>query len=184
MNHQFVCENIARQLASVWAIHRDPAFVKYLLQTFGCEPLKPVRFAGIFSIQMIGGYFFPDLPAGPGPVVEGMWLTDDTGFRPSSMKELLPVENLDSENPLVVYDQAHRSYQPIRFQPLLLLYPRFNFCVREDKLIYIEQFGNLAGCKKVGKLVIGDSVSIQDVCVTFTMWQGHPKHPSGTGQQS
>ena len=72
---------------------RTPAFVEYLLQTLGCEPLKPVRFAGIFTLQMIGGYFFRDLPAGPGPVVERLWLTDDAGFRASSMTELLAAEN-------------------------------------------------------------------------------------------
>jgi len=35
MNHQFVPKSIAHQLAHVWAIHRAPAFVEYLLQTFG-----------------------------------------------------------------------------------------------------------------------------------------------------
>src|SRR5215204_4055438 len=91
-----ISESIARQLAQVWAIHRTPAFVEYLRQTFGCESRKPVRLAGIFSLQMIGGYFLPDLQAGRGPVVERLWLTDDTWFHASSMGELLSVENLES----------------------------------------------------------------------------------------
>jgi hypothetical protein len=183
MDPQFVPESIARQLAPVWAIHQTPAFVEYLLQTFGCEPLKPVRFAGIFTLQMIGGYFFPDLPAGPGPIVERLWLTDDTGFRPSSLDELLPVGNLESDNPLVVYDPSRASYKPIRSQPWLLVYPRFKFCVRDDTLIYYEQFGFLAGCTKVGKLVISDRISVQDLCVTKTTWQGHFKDLGYLGHQ-
>ena len=79
MDHQGVCESVARQLGQVWAIHRTPVFVEYLRRTFGGEPREPVRFAGIFSLLMIGGYFFPDLPAGPGPIVERLWLTDDAG---------------------------------------------------------------------------------------------------------
>src|SRR5690349_14243600 len=127
MEHQVVSESIANQLAHIWAIHRSPAFVEYLLQTFGCEPLKPVGFAGIFSLQMIGGYFYPDLPPGRGPIVERLWLMDDTGFRPSSMDELRSVENLESENPLVVYDPSRASYKLIGSQPWLLAYPRFKF---------------------------------------------------------
>src|SRR5262245_18807465 len=176
MDPQFVAESVARQLAHVWAFHETPAFVDYLLQTFGCEPLKPVRFAGIFSLQMIVGYFFPDLPAGPGPIVERLWLTDDTGFRPSSMNELLPVENLESDNPLVIYDPSRASYKPIRSQPWLFVYPRFKFCVREDELIYLEHFGWPATCTKVGKLVVTDRVNIQHVCTTWTIWQGFLRH--------
>ena len=182
MDHERVSENVARQLAQVWAIHRTPAFVEYLRQTFGGEPQKPVRFAGIFCLQMIGGYFFPDLPAGPGPVVEGLWLTDDTGFRASSMDELLsadnvdrdnPLEmNLDSDNPLEVYDPSRGSYEPISSQPYLFIYPRFLFCVRGDRLIYIETFGFFAWCKKVGKLVVKERVQIENTRVTTKLWQG------------
>jgi len=184
MDHQFVLESIAQQLAHVWAIHRDPAFVEYLLQTFGCEPLKPVRFAGIFSLQMIGGYFFQDLPAGPGPIVERLWLMDDTGFRPCSMDELRSVENLESDNPLVVYDPSRASYKPIRSQPWLLVYPRFKFCVKDDNLIYYEQFGFSAGCTKVGKLFISNHLNIQGVCITRTIWQGYLKDLDRPSQQS
>ena len=185
MDHQPLSESIARQLAQVWAIHRTPAFVEYLRQTFGGEPRKPVRFAGIFCLQMIGGYFFPDLPAGPGPVVEGMWLTDDTGFRASSMDEMLSAENpahlevcgrrmpssLESDNVLVVYDPAHACDEPISSQPCLFVYPKFLFCVRGDGLVYIENFGYSAWCKKVGKLVVRDRVQIQDTRVTMGMWE-------------
>jgi hypothetical protein len=130
MDPQFVPESIAYQLAQIWAVHRTPAFVYYLLETFGCEPLKPVEFAGIFSLQMTGGYFFPDLPAGPGLIIGRLWLMDDTGFRPSSLNELRPVENLESDNPLVVYDPSSASYQPIRSQPCLHVYPRLTLVPR------------------------------------------------------
>jgi len=172
LDHQRVCESIARQLAHVWAIHRMPVFVEYLRQTFGGEPRKPVRFAGIFCLQMIGGYFFRDLPAGPGPVVEGLWLTDDTGFRASHMDELLAAEKLESDNPLVVYDPSRGSFEPIGSQPYLFVYPRLLFFVRGDGLIYIENFGYDAWCKKVGKLVVCDRVRIQDTRITTKMWQG------------
>ncbi len=171
MDPGVVSESIARQLAHVWAIHRTPAFVEYLLQTFGGEPRKPVRFAGIFSLQMIGGYFFPDLPAGPGPVVEGLWLTDDAGFRASSMRELLSAENLE-DNRLEVYNPSRGSYEPISSQPCLFVYLRFLFCVRGDGLIHIENFGFVAWCKKVGKLVVSDQVQIQDTRIKTKMWQG------------
>jgi hypothetical protein len=179
LDHQRLPESIARQLAQVWAIHRTPAFVEYLRQTFGCEPRKPVRFAGIFCLQMIGGFFFPDLPAGPGPVVEGLWLTDDTGFHASSMGELRSAENLDplqgsveSDNPLVIYNPSRVSYEPISSRPCLFVYPRFLFCVRGDGLIYTESFGNSAWCTKVGKLVVSDRVHAQDTRITTRMWQG------------
>jgi len=126
MDHQRLPESIARQLAQVWAIHRTPAFVEYLRQTFGCEPQKPVRFAGIFCLQMIGGYFFPDLPAGPGPVIEGLWLTDETGFGVSSMDAFRLADHptlldgsLESDNPLVVYNQVHARTELISSQPYL-----------------------------------------------------------------
>ncbi len=175
-----ISESIARQLAQVWTIHRTPAFVEYLRQTFGCEPLKPVRFAGIFSLQMIGGYFFPDLPAGPGPVVERLWLTDDTGFRASSLGELMSVEKLEngfrtaleSDNALVVYDPSRVSSEPISSQPCLFVYPRLLFFVRGDGLIYIENFGYCAWCTKVGKLLVSDRVHAQDTRITKRMWQG------------
>jgi hypothetical protein len=183
MHHEIVSESIARQLAHVWAFRRTPAFVDYLLQTFGCEPLEPVGFAGIFTLQMIGGYFFPDLPAGPGPIVERLWLMDDMGFRPSSLAALRSVENLEGDNPLVVYAPSRASYKPIRSQPWLLVYPRFRFCVRDDTLIYHEEFGFLAGCKKVAKLVISDRVNIEEVRTTWTSWQGHLKDLCGTGLQ-
>lgn len=173
MDHQRVCESVACQLAHVWAIHRTPAFVEHLRQTFGCEPQKPVRFAGMFSLQMIGGYFFPDLPAGPGLVIEGLWLTDDTGFHASSMGELLATEeNLESDNPLLVYDPSHVSGEPISSQPCLFVYPRFLFCVRGDELMYIESFGYCAWRRKVGKLVVNDRVRIYDTHVPAKMWQG------------
>src|SRR5262249_36580409 len=159
-----ISESIARQLAQVWAIHRAPAFVEYLRQTFGCEPREPVRFAGVFCLRMIGGYFFPDLPAGPGPVVEGLWLAGDTGVRASSMDEFLSAANLESDNPLMVCDPSRASgwrrligwasQKPIGSQPWLLVYPRFKFCVRGDRLIYQEQFGISAVCTKVGELVV------------------------------
>jgi hypothetical protein len=175
VDHQFVSESVAHQLAAnVWAIHRASAFVEYLLQTFGCEPLNPVRFAGIFSLQMVGGYFYPDLPPAA-PVVERLWLMDDRGFRPSNMDELRSAENLESDNPFVVYNQSHLSYKLINSQPWLLVYPRFKFCVRDDSLIYYEQFGFHAGCTKVGKLVISDQVNIQDVRIIRTIWQGSMK---------
>ena len=100
---------------------------------------------------------------------------DDTGFRPSSMDELRSVENLESDNPLVVYDPSRASYELISAQPWLLVYPRFRFFVRDNNLIYHEVFGFRAGCKKVGKLVISDRVNIQDVSVTWTIWQGRGK---------
>ena len=171
MDPQAVSESVARQLAQVWAIHRTPAFVEQLLQTYGCEPLKPVRFAGIFSLQMIGGFFFPDLPAGPGPVVERLWLMDDSGFRPANMDELRSVENLASDNPLVVYDSSRASYDLIGPHPRLHAYPRFRFCVRDSSLVYHEEFGFKAGCRKAAKLVISNEVYIQDVCVQWTIWQ-------------
>jgi hypothetical protein len=182
MDHQFVAESIARQLAGVWAIRRTPAFVDYLLQTFGCEPLQPIGFAGIFSLQMVGGYFYPDLPPAA-PVVERLWLMDDTGFRPSNMDELRSAENLESDNPLVVYGPSRASYKLINSQPWLLVYPRFKFCVRDDIVTYYEQFGFHAGCSKTGKLVINDRVSIQDACVTKTTWQGHYTDLGCTGHQ-
>ena len=184
MDHQIVSESIARQLAHVWAIRRTTAFVDYLLQTFGCEPLEPVGFAGIFSLQMVGGYFFPDLPAGPGPIVERLWLMDDTGFRPSSLDELRSVENLESDNPLVVYDPSRKSYELIATsQPCLLMYPRLKFCVRDDNLIYYEQFGFFAGCTKVGKLIMGNRLSIENVRTTRTIWQGHLQDVPCAGRQ-
>ena len=169
-----VSESVAHQLASVWAIYRTQGFVEHLLQTYGCEPLKPVKFAGIFTLQMIGGYFYPDLPPGRGPIVERLWLIDDTGFRPSNIEELRSKENLESDNPLVVYDSPPASsYEPIDCsQPWLLVYPRFKFCVRDDRLIYYEQFGFSVASTQVGKLVISDRVNIQDVSVTRTIWQG------------
>jgi hypothetical protein len=187
LDHQRLPEGIARQLTQVWATNRTPAFVEYLRQTFGCEPRMPVRFAGIFSLQMIGGYFVPDLPAGPGPVVEGMWLTDDTGFRASSMDEMQSAENpalhkgcdrrilssLESDNPLVVYDLAHARDEPISAQPYLFVYPKYFFCVRGNELIYIENFGYSAWCTKVGKVVLSDRVQIQNTRITKRMWQGH-----------
>jgi hypothetical protein len=128
---------------------------------------------------MIGGYFFPDLPAGPGPVVERLWLTDDTGFRRSSMGELRSAEHLDplqgaveSDNPLVIYDPSRVTYEPISSQPCLFVYPRFLFFVRGDELIHIENFGNSAWCTKVGKLVVSDRVHAQDTRITTRMWQG------------
>ena len=67
---------------------------------------------------------------------------------------------------------AHYPCEPIDCsQPCLLIYPRFKFCIRDDRLIYYEQFGFSAGCTKVGKLDISDRVNIQDVCVTRTIWQ-------------
>jgi hypothetical protein len=175
MDQQSVSEIVARQLARVWEIHRTPAFVDYLLQTFGCEPLRPVQFAGIFSMQMIGGYLFPDLPAGPGPVVEGLWLMDDAGLRPSNMGELRSVADRESDNPLVVFDPSSASYKPIGFQPRLFVYPRIKFCVRKDRIVYCEVFGCFATCTKSGKLVVADQVSIQDVYATATTWQGRYK---------
>lgn len=180
MDHQLVCESVACRLAQVWAIHRNPAFVEYLHQTFGGEPQKPVRFAGIFTLQMIGGYFFRDLPAGPGPVVEQVWLTDDTGFRASSMGELLSVEErtngfataLESDNALVVHDPTRGSSEPIGSQPHLFVYPRILFHVGGDTLTYIENFGYSAWCKKVGKLVVGERVRTQDVRIATRMWRG------------
>lgn len=179
MDQQRVCESIARQLADVWAIHRTPAFVNYLQQTFGCEPRESVRFAGIFSLQMIGGYFFPDVPAGPGPVIERLWLTDDKGFRAISMDELLSTEGndplaprLESDNPLVIYDRSSGSCEPISSQPSLFVYPRFLFCVRGDEVIFIESFGYCAWCRKVGKVIVGDGVQIKDTHVLANMWQG------------
>src|SRR5262245_46903780 len=180
LDQQRVCESVACQLAQVWAIHRTPAFVEYLRQTFGGEPREPVRFAGIFIMQMIGGYFYPDLPAGPGPVVEQVWLTDDTGFRASSMNEYRSVEDrengvviaLESDNMLVVYDPSRACSEPISSQPCLFVYPRFFFFVRGDGLIHIENFGYSAWCKKVGKLVISDRVQIQDTRIRTNMWQG------------
>ena len=180
MDHQLVCESVACQLAQVWAIHRTPAFVEYLRQTFGGEPREAVRFAGIFSMQKIGGYFYPDLPAGPGPVVERVWLTDDTGFRASSVSELLSVEDrenglaiaLESDNALVVYDPSRVSSEPISSQPCLFVYPRVLFFVRRDELIYIENFGYSAWCRKVGKLVVSDRVYAQDTRITTRMWRG------------
>ena len=186
MDRERIPESIARQLAQVWAIHRTPAFVEYLRQTFGCEPRKPVCFGAMFCLQMIGGYFFRDLPAGPGPVVEGIWRTDDTGFRASSMEEMLTAENptprepgerrmpvsLESDNPLVIHDPAQACAEPIGSQPCLFVYPKFLFCVRGDGLIYIESFGYSAWCTKVGKLVIGEHVQIQDTRITKNMWQG------------
>jgi hypothetical protein len=172
LDHQLVSESIARQLAGVWATHRTPAFVEYLRQAFGCEPRQPVRFAGIFSLQMIGGYFFPDLPAGPGPVVEQLWLTDDTGFRASSMRELCATDNLESDNPLVVYDPARRSLEPIGSQPCLHVHPRFMFLVRGDGLIYREMFGFSAGCTKVALLGGSDRVQIRETRITNKLWQG------------
>ncbi len=175
-----ISESIARQLAQVWAIHRTPAFVEYLRQTFGGEPREPVRFAGIFSMQMIGGYFYPDLPAGTGPVVERVWLTDDTGFRASSMGELLSVEDRESgfatpresDNALVVYDPSRVSSEPISSQPCLFVYPRILFFVRGDELIYIEDFGYSAWCRKVGKLVVSDRVHVQYTRIETRMWRG------------
>jgi len=175
MDNWLIAENIAKQLTQVWTIHRDPGFVDYLLQTFGCEPLKPVRFSGIFSMQMIGGYFFSDLPAGPGPIVERLWLMDDTGFRESGLDELRPVENVESDNPLVVYEESRVSYNPIRSQPLLLAYPRIKFAVRDDKIIYYEMFGFGAGCSKVGNVVVNDRVIITELGITTTSWQGRFK---------
>jgi hypothetical protein len=186
MDHQHVSESIACQLTQVWAIHRTPAFVEYIRQTYGGEPRKPVRFAGIFSLQMIGGYFFPDLPAGPGPVVEGLWLTDDTGFRASTMDEMLSAENpappkgrerrmpssLESDNELVVHNPAHACDEPISAQPCLFVYPKYLFCVRGDGLFYIENFGYCAWCKKVAKLVVSNRLQIQDARITTRMWQG------------
>jgi hypothetical protein len=175
MDHQFVSESVAHQLATnVWAVHRASGFVEYLLQTFGSEPLNPVGFAGIFSLQMVGGYFYPDLPTA-GPVVERLWLMDDTGFRPSNMDELRSAENQESDNPFVVYDPSRLSYKLINSQSWLLVYPRFKFCVRDDTLIHYEQFGFHVGCTKVGKLVISDRVNIQDVRITWTIWQGSMK---------
>lgn len=180
MDQQQICETVACQLAQVWAIHRAAAFVEYLRQTYGCEPQVPVRFAGIFSLQMIGGFFYPDLPAGPGPVVEAMWLTDDTGFRASSMGEMLSVENQEngiaaareSDNALMVHDPSRGSTEPISSQPHLFVYPRVLFCVRDDELIYIENFGYSAWCRKVAKLLVSDRVHVRDTCITTRMWQG------------
>lgn len=172
MDHQRVSESIARQLAQVWAIHKEPAFVEYLRQTFGCEPREPVRFAGIFSLQVIGGYFFPDLPAGPGPIVERLWLMDDRGFRASSLDEFRAAENLESDNPLVHFEPGSASYELIDSQPWLLVYPQFKFCVRDDRLIYYEQFGFSAGCTKIGKLVVSDRVNIEATRITTKLWQG------------
>ena len=129
---------------------------------------------------MIGGYFYPDLPAGPAPVVERVWLTDDTGFRASSVDELLSVEDrenglaiaLESDNALVFYDPSRVSSEPISSQPRLFVYPRALFFVRGDGLIYIENFGYSAWCKKVGKLVVSDRVHLQDTRTTTKMWQG------------
>jgi hypothetical protein len=56
MDHERVAEAIARQFASVWSMHRTDAFVKYLLQTFGCEPLKPVAFHGLLLFEMTDGF--------------------------------------------------------------------------------------------------------------------------------
>ena len=179
MDHQRLAESIARQLAHVWAFHRTPAFVEYLRQTFGGEPQKPVRFAGIFCLQMIGGYFFPDLPAGPGPVVEGLWRMDETGFGASTMDEFRLADHpivldgsRESDNALVVYDPAHAHAEPIGAQPCLFVYPKFLFCVRGDGLTYIENFGYSAWCKKVGKLVVCDRVQIQHTRIKCRMWQG------------
>jgi len=192
LDHQLVCESVACQLAQVWAIHRTPAFVEYLRQTFGGEPRKPVRFGGIFIMQMIGGYFYPDLPAGPGPVVERVWLTDDTGFRASSVSELLSVEDrengiaiaLESDNVLVVYDPSGVCSEPISSQPCLFVYPRFLFFVRGDGLIYIENFGYSAWCTKVGKLVVSDRVQAQDTRITTRMWQGQLERIEPHAEQS
>jgi hypothetical protein len=179
MYHRRLVESIARQLAQVWAIHRTPAFVEYLRQTFGGEPQKPVRFAGIFCLQMIGGYFFPDLFAGPGPVIEGLWLTDETGFGVSSMDSFRLADHptlldgsLESDNPLVVYHPAHARTELISPQPCLFVYPKFLFCVRGDGLIFIENFGYSAWCKKVGELVVSDRVQIQNTRIRTKMWQG------------
>jgi hypothetical protein len=172
MDHQLLPESIAQQLAQVWAVHRTPEFVEYLRQTFGCEPRKPVRFAGIFCAQMIGGFLYPDLPAGPGPVIEGLWLTDDKGFRASSLDELLPAEKLESDNLLEVYDPSRGTCEPISSQPYLHTYARYLFCVRGDGLMYIEDFGYFAWCKKVGKLVVSDRAPIQDTRIATKVWQG------------
>jgi hypothetical protein len=172
MDHQLVCESIAQQLAQVWAVHRTPAFVAYLLETYGCVPRQPVQFAGIFSLQMIGGYLFPDVPAGPGPVIERLWLTDATGFHESNTRELLSAEKLQSDNPLVVYEPSRASYEPIDSHPWLHVYPQFRFCVGGDRLRYHEHFGFCVGCTKHAKLVVSDRVHIQDTRIQFKLWRG------------
>jgi hypothetical protein len=97
---------------------------------------------------------------------------------------LRSVENLESDNPLVIFDPSHASYKMINSQPWLLAYPRFKFFIREDTVIYNEQFGFFAGCTKIGRLAINDSVIIQDVCLTTTTWQGRYKDLGRPGQQS
>jgi hypothetical protein len=96
------------------------------------------------------------------------------------MIELLSVEDrenglaiaLESDNALVVYDPSRVSSEPISSQPCLFVYPRVLFFVRGDGLIYIENFGYSAWCKKVARLVYSDRVHVQDTCIASRMWQG------------
>ena len=179
MDPQSVAECIARHLTQGWALHRTPAFIDYLLQNFGCEPLEPVRFAGFVVAQMNAGRFFPDYPDRLGPFFERTWLMDDAGFRAISVDEWLSVEGLESNNPLVVYAPSRwprwlkrATCKPIGLQPYLRVYPSFMFGVMEDKIKYYEQYGVFAGCGKFGKIVVGKGVIIQDVGVEYTSWQG------------
>jgi hypothetical protein len=170
MDPQSVAEGIARQLARVWAIHRDPAFVDYLRQSFGCEPLMPVAFSGVFVVQVEVAYFFPDSPR-DGPMVERVWLTDDAGFRLSSLGELQSAQSLQSDNPLVIYDPSHTRYQRAsRVYTCLHESARFRFAFKDDNLAYHEDYGHMAVCRKVGKLVVGDGVNIQNVRTEWTAW--------------
>jgi hypothetical protein len=89
------------------------------------------------------------------------------------MGELLAAEpNLESDNPLLIYDPPRVSSEPISSQPCLFVYPRLMFCANGDRLIYIENYGYFAWCKKVGKLVVSDRVQIQETRIETGMRQG------------
>lgn len=132
MDRQDPAVEVARELASLWSLHRTNEFARYLEDAYGHGPESCPRFDRILVAEALTG----DVASGViGSVIRRWWVIDDLGFRE------VDVQSLDFT------ERAGFYLAPIR-----------KFFMERDRVAIGERLGPAIGWRMVGRY-LSDKVS-------------------------
>ena len=129
-------------MAEAWPFHQTPGFADYAWQTFGCEIEHVQKFDGIYLAEAEIG----DASAGIiGGLIKRWWLVDDRGTTPTCSVKL-----------------PHDWDAPKNLRFKCYIFPVIKFLHQANDIAIGEAFGPEMRCRKVGKVVLANSIVTLD----------------------
>lgn len=136
-------EQILHKLAEYWNLHQSPAFLAYLMDTFGTAPLELPQFDCIYVVQAREG----DAVQGwIGGLIVQWWIVDNQGIRPISTPDL-PRQPDAPEN-------LRSGFYPR---------PVIKFFFSGEQVTTGESYGPIYTCRKTARLEMGKAGLVEFV---------------------